>query len=193
MSIEKPISTIRKAIKGAAEEDALLELKESPEKKHLDDAFNFFRYIKVFEPTKFELLVKIAAEAKDIKDAIGLEKYKLFMDVWTEVCAHGENELKLDTYQILKSEMPLREKQKQNLLLNRQFYKQRALEIRNDSRILNAFKESEELMNKSIEFTTSTALKMLEFYQGETLNKVEDEESQQSLRAKIIKYLRGIN
>ena len=46
MSIENPISTIRKAIKGSAERFAESEGKRKPKSKHYEEAFENFRKLK---------------------------------------------------------------------------------------------------------------------------------------------------
>lgn len=193
MSLEKRISTIRKALHSSAEEKALGEFKDSPEKKHYDETINFFRYLKDFEPEKFELVVKIGAEGKELKDEMGLEKYKIFMDSWDNICSRDDAKLKVAGYQIEKSDMPLKVKQEENIKLTERFYDQKSEEIRRDQNIINTFEGKEDLLNRAILFTVSTALKMLKFNQDEPKFKILDKKEHESLQTKIIKYLRRLN
>src|SRR5467141_1911924 len=93
MSIEKPISTIRKAVQGSAEKVAAKEFLDEPEQRHYDKIFNVYRFLRQFEPEKIERIIKIAAKEKELKDEMGIELYKVFNQVWEQLIQGYENKI----------------------------------------------------------------------------------------------------
>ena len=81
MTIEKPISTIRKAIQGSAEKKAEYELLDKPEQRHYDESFLFLRYMKIFEREKYEKIIKIGAKTKELKDEMGINSFKIYANL----------------------------------------------------------------------------------------------------------------
>lgn len=85
MSIEKPISTIRKAVEGAAQDDASKEFLDKPEARHYEAVFERFKFIRDSSPRMLENVIKLAAGAKDLHEKIDPEAYKVFQKVSNEL------------------------------------------------------------------------------------------------------------
>lgn len=71
MSIEKPISTIKKAIIGRAEKKAYEGSLNKPEQKHYEESLNFFKKMKEKRPEKIEELILNSAKGNDLRDEMG--------------------------------------------------------------------------------------------------------------------------
>jgi len=192
MSLEKPISTIRKALHGIAEENAFGNLKGTPEKKDFDDAINVLRSLKNSDPEKFELVVKVGAEGKELKDKIGEERYKLFMSIWEDLCINDFTNLNIACDLIEKTPMLVTDKHKAIHKLNENFYTKKLEEMKENTKLKAAFQGNEEIFNQALKVTASTAIKMFESEQKDKKLGFVKEKSQQSLYAKVLKYLRGL-
>lgn len=193
MSIEKPISTIRKAVQGSAEEIAANEYLEKPEERHYRETLNFFRFIKIFEPERYEQFVKIGAQGKELKDEMGAEKYKIFSRILREVTERDASKMKEAGDQIKSSNLPSEELSQEILELNTRYLKEKMEELKNDSRIASAFSGQEELLNRSIDFAITSMLDLYSAYdKSPNLRPIKKEEAK-NLFTKFIKFLRDID
>jgi hypothetical protein len=193
MTIEKPISTIRKAIKGSAEESALDDFRDTPEQKDFRQAFNFFRYLKIFEPEKYEWIVKTGARGKELKDAVGNELYKMVTQEWEKIINQDSNKLTESIEQIKAtsknySEVGVYE----TIHLYELFLKEKATQIKSNSKIIGAFSEKEELLNQTIDFATNSMLELFSLSEkGQNLKLLKGKEAK-NLFEKAFQFIRSI-
>jgi hypothetical protein len=164
MTIEKPISTIRKAIKGSAELEAEKEGRKRPKKRHFREAFQFFRFLKMIDPKMYEGSLELMAKAKDLKDEMGEDLYKTFTSVLEEITSKIREKVKKE-YEQIKEKGPL--SSEEILELNKKIIIISNEEMKNDSRLISAFLGKEELLNKTIDFISS---EMLHFVESEVKN-----------------------
>jgi len=83
--LEKPITTIRKAVEGTAREAASKEFLDKPEARHYEQVFEMFKMMRDSEPKMLEGMIKIAAANKDLEDKLEPESYKVFKMVSNEL------------------------------------------------------------------------------------------------------------
>jgi len=166
MPIEKPISTIRKAIEGTAEVKADKESIDKPEERHYKAAFNFYRTLRALSPEKVGLIITIAAKSKGLKDEMGVQLFKVFNDVFKDKTTGSEREFNEQIEQIkAKRHLSQRELSKEILKLNEAFIVKKVAEVQNDPRIISAFAGKEELLKKGTEFAMSSTINILEAYE----------------------------
>ncbi|HLG35303.1 MAG TPA: hypothetical protein VI757_10515 [Bacteroidia bacterium] len=166
MTIEKPFSTIRKAIEGSAEKQAENEFLEKPEHRHYKAAFDFYKTVRALAPEKVELLIKAAAKAKVLKDGMGGELYKTSNQVLDDLMEGSEKQFN-DAVDQIKESGKLSEKELHDeiLKLNTRFIKIKMDEFKKDPRIVTTYAGKEELMNKFIDMVTSSTLNILNAYE----------------------------
>lgn len=154
MKIEKPISTIRKAIKGSAEQMASREFLEEPEERHYKDTFDFFRALKMLQPEMYEKMIVVGAKGQELSERIGKDSHKILTGVLREIAAKDKEDLKqavesMRNTRNLSSEELEREIFK---LKERYFNNVVTKEILNDPRLKSAFAGKEELLIKVVDF-----------------------------------------
>ena|ERR1035437_2150892 len=163
MTIENPISTIRKAVKGTAEQNAAAELIEFPEQKHYEEAFLYYKYLKLFEPEMYEKMISIGAKDKELKDEMGAELLNVFTQVLEEITSKNENKMAASVEQLKEANKNSPEILNQKILkLNKILILENDGELRKNSRLISAFSAREDLLNRAIDFTSSSMLDLLE-------------------------------
>lgn len=163
MSIEKPISTIRKAIKGAAETEAEQEGLEYPKDRHFKEAFSFYRFLKMSDPKMYEDSLLSAAKGMDLKKEMGETLYKLFTQVLEKITSKNGLEIERELKQMKKSNQFSQEELKKWILeLNKKLIKLNDMELRKDLRLISAFSRKEELLKRTIDFISSSILNSIE-------------------------------
>ena len=169
MSLEKPISTIRKAVHGLAEENAKEEGFEKPEQKHFDSVFDTFKMWRMLNPKSLELSIKVGAKYEDLKKEMGTELFDIFNQSWIKANKKGNEQLEEEVRKINKIIKILPKKYKEKLhQINEQYLKEKSDIVRSDTTVLNAFKGKEELLNNAIEITTSSMRELMESDRGVT-------------------------
>ncbi len=160
MSLEKPISTIRKAIEGTAQKSASAEFLDKPEKRHYNDAFDFYKYMRGFEPEKVEQVIMVAAKSKELSDEMGAELLKVFNKVWEDVTLGSEEKLNKAIERLKETILSHIELNQEIIKLEERFLKLKTNELKNDPRIVSAFAGKEELLNKGVQLAISSTLEM---------------------------------
>lgn len=142
MTIEKPVSTIKKAIKGTTEQMASKESLKKPEQRHYDSVINLYKQIRNTSPEMLEKIVIAAAKGKELKDEIGQESEMVFNQVWGELA---------DVYQeeLYKSIEKSPDEFKKEINKIGEMSKE-------DTRIISAFSGKEDALNKCIDYATQT-------------------------------------
>lgn len=158
MSIEKPIATIRNAIKGAAEEKAY-QSSENLEQKHIDESYKFFKKMRDYRPEEIEKIILLSSEGKELRDKLGMNLYQVFDPIWKEMTKEFMTKL-------IKRGCEIRSEKQ---LTKNEFYKEievfgimlleeSSKKLKDDPRIISAFSGKEELLNKIIDYAVSTTL-----------------------------------
>ncbi len=164
MSIEKPITTTRKAVERMAEDRASKEFLETPESRHYESVFTTYKMLRMLDPQRLELVVKANAKEQDIKTEMGTDLFNIYQKVWSDVTKEGKNEIDKAVEQ-LKNTTDLSPKHlnEELIKLDERFLKEKSSQVKNDPRIVTAFLDKGELLNKSIELTTSSMLDLLKY------------------------------
>ena len=152
MTIEKPISTIRKAVHGAAEEMAVKEFLDKPQARHYERVFNVFKKIRDASPEMAEKLITINARAKEVKDELGPELDETFRMVYDEVEEKFKPKMVEAMEQIKKQNLNDKEYKKELVNLTARVFERMGSEVKKDPRITSAFSGKEELLDKTIKF-----------------------------------------
>ena len=161
MSIEKPISTIRKAIKGSAEQIASTEFIKEPEERHYKEIFIFFRELKLEQPEVYEKLIKVGAKGKDLSDKMGKDLHEILSQILKEVSTRDKETMEEAVNQIKKNKkLSYEELDNEIIKLKKRYLDGLAIELINNPRLKLAFAGKEELVEEIIDFLKST---MLEF------------------------------
>ena len=158
MNIEKPISTIRRAIEGVAEEKAY-KSSEKIEQKHFDESIKFYKKMRDTRPDEVEKLILLSVEGKELRDKIGMELYIIFDPIWKNVTKGFLNKLIKRACEI-KGERELTDKE---FIKEIDTYAETLLRydskiLKEDPRIISAFLGKEELLNKIIDYAVSTTI-----------------------------------
>ena len=161
MTIEKPISTIRKAIKGSAEQIASTEFFEEPEERHYKEIFDFFRTLKMYQPEMYEKMITIGAKGKELSDEMGKDLHKILSQVLGEISARDKDKMKEAVAQLEKSLSP-EELDKKIIELKERYLNAMGKELINEPRLKSAFTGKEELLEKVIDFLKSTMSELSE-------------------------------
>lgn len=168
MGIEKPISTIRKAIQNFAEEKALKESLDTPKSRHFEDAFNAYKAMRIFEPDKLEQAIKIRAREQDIKNEMG-NLYNIFQAVWVDVNKESKREIDKAIEQIkANKKMSINDIDQSIDEFELKFIKEKAIEVKNDPRIVSAFSGKEEILNEGLYGVMLSMLHILRKNRGNT-------------------------
>jgi len=169
MSLEKPISTIRKAVQGLAEEKAQKESLEKPEQRHYDSVFNTFKMWRMLNPESLELSIKVGAKNQELKKEMGDELYNIFNQAWIRTNKRGNEQLEEEVKKINKilKIFPNKYKGKLNQI-NEQYLEEKADIVRYDNSVMSAFDGKKDLLNKAIEITTSSMRELMESDRGIT-------------------------
>jgi hypothetical protein len=163
MKIEKPISTIRKAIKISAEQTAQEEFLKKPEKRHYEEAFSFYKYMKLFEPENYEKMIVIGAKGSELKDKMSPKLYKEFTNILEEVTS--KNGIRIEkAINVLKDSGLLSSEQlkQETLELNKELIAMNYNDLINDPRLKSAFKGKEGFLKKVIDFTSNSMTYLIE-------------------------------
>ena len=164
MSIEKPISTIRKAVQRLAEEGAGKEGLGKPEKRHYDDVFNSYKLLRMMEPKKFELYIQTSAKYQELKNEIGEELFKVFDKAWIHATKQGRVEIEKEERKLKRILNLSREEFDQRLKkIDEKFLKEKASLVRNDPQVVNAFSGKEEFLNKATDLVTLSMLDLMTY------------------------------
>ena len=192
MSIEKPFSTIRKAVEGRAEEAATFEGLETPTSKHYKREFNILRVSKMFNPENYERDLIIGARAKELKDAMGKEKYIIFNDILKEIEEKYDKE-KSEKESLLSMQNFHDGKARNDyLILNEKYLTMKANELKLDPRIIAAFKENMNLVDETLLFIKNSVMERLKDYINQPAVKMLDPNIIARLYTKFLKLFRNI-
>ncbi len=162
MPLEKPIQTIRKAIKGTAENAAEKESLEKPTSRHFEQTLSLYKQIRDESPEMLEKLITVTAKAKELKDELGPSLDRTFRKVWSELNEKYKNEI-ITKVEKLEDENLISQEYKRKLVtITGKIFNKISEEFRNDPRIIVAFTEKEELLEKAITFSTSGALELFD-------------------------------
>lgn len=168
MSIEKPISTIRRAIQESAEENASKEFLNEPEQRHYKQAIDFYKLLRKSSPEFLEIVIPLTAKRKELKDEMGLELYKVFEDAWENLLRGPtgyESKMKEGMAQITETKkLSSDEYNQEKINLTQRILNEESASLRHDSIISSAFSGNEEILNKAIEFEISYLCDLLESY-----------------------------
>lgn len=192
MSLEKPFSTIRKAIQGSAENRASKELLDKPEERHYKDAFHFFKSLRAFSPEKVELFITLTAKNKELRNAMGAELYKIFSRVMEDLSNRNEKQFNEAVEQIKTTKKLSHQEMSEDVKkLKERFIKEIVNEFKNDSRIVSAFAGKEKLLNKGIEFAKFSSMSILDAYQKSPARPQLEEITWKEAMETIARYRRG--
>lgn len=166
MTIEKPISTIRKALKGRAEQKAAENSLDKPEQKHYDESLNFYKRMRDKRPEEIETLILNSAEGKELKDEMGEELYQVFDQIWKEKTKGFLYNLIQKTGEFLENyfdnnnnkDLPRSEFVKKMDEFAETLLNEKAKEIRDDPKIISAFSGKEDVLNKVIDYLISMTI-----------------------------------
>lgn len=163
MDIEKPFSIIRKAIQATAEQAALDDLMDKPEKEHYNIAFNIFKLMKRLSPQMFEQLLMTSAKSKDLKDEMGIESYKIFNRIWKDLTKGFKNILNeaINQYRQEKQLSP-EELKKITMEFSEIFFKEKGKELKVNPKIVSHFQGREDLLDRSIEHAIKATLDFID-------------------------------
>jgi len=151
MGIEKPISTIRKAVQNLAEENASGDSLKVPESKHFKDAFEFYKAMRLNDPEGLKLSIEVRAREQDIKNKMGEKLYNVFDKVWIEVNQDSTQEINEALDQIKKDKKMSSEDIEQAIdEFELSFIKGKARIVKNDPRIVSAFLGKEEVLRNGL-------------------------------------------
>ena len=154
MSFEKPISTIRNAIRNSAEEIASKENINIPELRHLKAVLDNYKLIRDYNPDIFKKLVILSIKNKEIKDSLGKKLSLIFQNIFDEISLSYYSKL----FSAFNNNDSLNNDFKQESSV---FVNEMMTNIKNDPRIIKAFLGKEELLNNAIKNSTSSILEML--------------------------------
>lgn len=192
MSIEKPFSTIRKAVEGRAEEAATYEGLEAPTSKHYKREFNILRVSKMFNPENYERDLIIGARAKELKDAMGKEKYEIFNKVQIELEEKYDNEKSEAEAQIQINGTNMENGKTEFLTLNQKYLSIKENELKSDPRIQSAFKDNMNLVDDTLMFIRDSVMERLKDYINQPAVKILDPNIITRLYTKFLKLFRNI-
>jgi len=165
MSLEKPISTIKKAVQRMAEESAEKESLDKPEQRHYDDVFTSYKILRMLEPKRLEVYIKTTAKSQELKNEIGAELFNVFDEVWIDATKEGKSEIKNEVDQLESTFKLLFPKEYNSELerIDKKYLKEKAEQVKNDPRVVQAFSGKEELLNKALDTTTSSMLDLMSY------------------------------
>jgi|GEM_PF-2967670 len=159
MSIEKPISTIKKAIQGRAEEKAYEDSLDRPEQKHYDESLNFYKQMRDKRPEEIEKLILHSADSKELRDKMGMELYKIFDQTWKEKTKGFFLKMIERASEVKENEeLSRREFVKEMDSFAEKLLKETSEELRSDPRIISAFLGKEDILNKIIDYGITTTI-----------------------------------
>lgn len=164
MGIEKPISTIRKAVQRMAEEEAEKESLNKPEQRHYDDVFTTYKVLRMLDPERLELNLKVTAKQQELKNGIGTELFKVFDKVWIEATKEGKKEI-AEAVDQLERTLNISPKEFNRKLkeIDEQYLKEKAILVKSDPRIISDFKGKEELLDRAIKTTISSMNELMQY------------------------------
>ena len=164
MSIENPISTIRKAVKGSAERLADSEGERKPKSEHYDKIFEKFRNLKKTNPEILEELIIASAKDKELKDELGMDLDSTFQMIWVKVNTRYAYRIRHLVQDTIKDEDPITEESKQKLASSiNGIIDEISIEVRRDPLVVNSFTTEKErnLLNKVIAHTKASIQKLM--------------------------------
>lgn len=155
MSLENPISTIKKAIRGKAEEMASKEYLDKPEQRHLDKVLGIYKSLRNNPKENFEKQVKYDVERKILKDQMGIEAHKTFNKIWEDLL-YGPNGLKYKLHIAMNQIFGDRKRTVPEVMTNiadfyERFFKIEGEFLKMNPSIAAAFLGKEDILNKKIE------------------------------------------
>ncbi|HRH03915.1 MAG TPA: hypothetical protein PLN13_13575 [Bacteroidia bacterium] len=163
MKLEKPISSIRQAIKTSAEKTALLEKLITPEIRHFESALNSFKILRFSNPQKLQNILNVFEKGKKLKEELGPELDFVFQKVNDEVLDSFEEFLIFETEKInAKSNLTQDERAREKLTLIFNSFNLMLEKVRNDRRIISAFSGKELLLHKAINYMEESLPKLIE-------------------------------
>lgn len=167
MSLERPFSTIRKAVEESAEEKASKEFLDRPEPRHFEAAFNFYRTLRESDPEFFEAVVSLTAQRKEVRDTLGVELYSTFDRAWTSLINDHTNgyaaKVKAAFEQVQETKnLNQEELEEERIILTKRFLTEAANIIESDPQLLISFRGKEELLNKAVVFESSYFVNLLD-------------------------------
>ena len=165
MNIENPISTIRKAVEGSAEEMAKTEFLQKPESRHYKAIFENYRIVKDYSPEMFEKMVFLSAKGKELKDNLGPELSKIFKNVSDEINETYQNKIIAATEQLENSSNLNQEELKKEIFnLTNRAIKEIVESIEVNPLIVSAFLGKEELLKKALYYLETTYFELFQLF-----------------------------
>ncbi|MBP6025454.1 hypothetical protein [Ferruginibacter sp.] len=160
MSLENPISTIRKAVQGAAEELASKELLQKAESNHYDKVFLIFKTLRNINPKTLEKVIIASAKGKELKDKLSKELFAEFESVAFEISADYKKKITAQVEKI-ENDSSCQNKYEQVTAVTKNIFTDMAYEIKNDPRLLTAFAGKEDLLDEAVNFVHSDLPELL--------------------------------
>lgn len=164
MTIENPISTIRKAVKGSAERLAENSNAKKVKPEHYKEVLGLFRRLKDTNPEILEKLIIASAKDKELKDELGSDFDSIFQQVWIEVNSRYSYRIRHAVKQ-MKEEKELDAEEAKKRFVNsiNEITNEMSIEMRKDPLITHSFMSEKEkgLLNKAITVTTTTISELL--------------------------------
>lgn len=171
MSIEKPISTIRKAVHRLAEERAQKEGIDKPEQRHYDDVFLTYKAWRLLDPKYLEVAIKVTSKSQDLKNEMGTELFNIFDDAWINATKDGKNEMDKAIKQLDRTLNISQEEYKNELeLIPERFLKEKTDQVKNDPKVTQAFFGKENLLEKALTTTASSIRELMAYEKGNSIS-----------------------
>lgn len=164
MTIENPISTIKKAVRGSAEHLAMNRNAKKVKPEHYKEVFNFFRELKESNPEKLEKLIILLAEDKELKDELGPDLDSIFQIVWIEVNSRYAYKISTVIKQLKEEKEPDSEESNQKFVNSiNEILNEMAIEIKKDPLVTHSFisKNEKNLLDKAITRTKKSIFELI--------------------------------
>jgi hypothetical protein len=150
--MEKPISTIRKAVKEIAENHAKKDFFDKPEAKHYDSALLSLKLSRFMDnPNEYTNTILANAETYDMKKEMGEDLHDIFDKVLIEKTNEGMDKVK---------EKFKQQDVQENINLLSRYLKVKADEVKKDPRIVSVFTGKEELLQKGLDSFISRSVSL---------------------------------
>jgi hypothetical protein len=149
--------TIRKAIKGSAEEMTSKEFLKAPEQRHIDAIIGYYKLLQE-DPKLLGKMINLAAKGKEITDELGLDLHKLFGQVRNkELTATMSEDIDAAMLSYYQTKNPSdKDAEKELLFISKRYLDQKAEQLRKDPRIITAFAGKKALLDKVLDFAVSS-------------------------------------
>lgn len=160
MAIEKPISTIRKAVHGAAEELAAKEFLQKPEPKHYDKVFLIFKTLRNINSKTLEKVIVASVKGKALKDKLGEKLMTDFERVAFEISAYYKRKINAEIEKIEK-DSSCKNKSERITISAKNIFEEMAYKIKKDPRLLSSFAGKEDMLDEAVNFLKSNLSELI--------------------------------